>query len=239
MNPSTGDPVGGNPALLKEAYVDYIKPERLSSIEFGYKGILSDVVLVDMNFYNTNYDDFEGGQVVNAKYATSHKGNPIPAGYTWALDSNSDDDVRSWGFGMGLTIDVGMGYKLTGNYNYKNLEINGSDPGESDFVSYFNTPNNMYSFTFANREVFKNFGFSASLRFQDDFLYESTFANMHIPSHGALDAQVSYKIESMSTVLKVGGNHIGIGNNDYRSRPGGPFIGKLYYVSLTFDELLN
>jgi len=53
--------------------------------------------------------------------------------------------------------------KLTGNYNYKNLEIDGSDPSESDFISYFNTPENMYSFTFSNREVFKNFGFSASL----------------------------------------------------------------------------
>ena len=97
----------------------------------------------------------------------------------------------------------------------------------------------MYSFTFSNREVFKNFGFSASLRFQDDFVYESTFATMMIPSHGALDAQVSYNIESIGTILKVGGNHIGIGNNDYRSRPGGPFIGKLFYASLTFDELLN
>jgi hypothetical protein len=92
----------------------------------------------------------------------------------------------------------------------------------------------MYTFTFSNREVFKNFGFSASLRFQDEFMYESTFANMMIPSHGALDAQVSYKIESIGTILKVGGNHIGIGNNDYRS-----FIGKLFYASLTFDELLN
>ena len=44
---------------------------------------------------------------------------------------------------------------------------------------------------------------------------------------------------SMKSILKVGGNHIGIDNNDYRSRPGGPFVGKLFYVSLTFDEFLN
>ena len=97
----------------------------------------------------------------------------------------------------------------------------------------------MYSFTFSNREVFNNFGFSASLRFQDDFMYESTFANMMIPAYGTFDAQVNYKIESIKTIVKVGGNHIGIDNNDYRSRPGGPFVGKLFYVSLTFDEFLN
>ena len=239
LDPATGDPVGGNSALLKEAYVDYIKPERLSSIEFGYKGVIADVLLVDMNYYTTNYDDFEGGQSVNAKFASTHKGQPLPAGYAWALDSNTDADVKSWGFGMGLTVDLGMGYKLSGNYNYKNLEIDGADPSESDFISYFNTPENMYSFTFSNREVFNNFGFSASLRFQDDFMYESTFANMMIPAYGTFDAQVNYKIESIKTIVKVGGNHIGIDNNDYRSRPGGPFVGKLFYVSLTFDEFLN
>ena len=239
LDAETGAIVGGNADLLVVANVDYIKPERSSSFEIGYKGIISNVLLVDMNYYNTNYDDFEGGENVNAMYASTHKGQALPAGYGWALNSNTDDDVRSWGFGMGLTVDIGSGFKLTGNYNYKNLEINGVPPGESDFISYFNTPNNMYSFTFANRELFKNFGFSASLRFQDDFMYESTFANMMIPAYGAFDAQVNYKIESIKTIVKVGGNHIGIGNNDYRTRPGGPFIGKLFYVSLTFDEFLN
>ena len=85
------------------------------------------------------------------------------------------------------------------------------------------------SFSFSNREVFKNFGFSASLRFQDDFLYESTFAAMNIPAYGTFDAQVSYKIESLKTILKVGGNHIGIDNNDYRYSRVGPFVGNVLY----------
>ena len=106
LDPATGDPIGGNPGLLQEAYVDYIKPERLSSIEFGYKGVIGDVLLADVNYYNTNYEDFEGGQNVNAKYASTHKGQAIPAGYGWALDSNSDDDVKSWGFGLGLTLSL-------------------------------------------------------------------------------------------------------------------------------------
>jgi len=238
LDETTGNPTGGNPALLQEAYANYIKPERLSAFEFGYKGVIGEKVLVDANYFTTNYTDFEGGVNLVSKLPTTHRGQTLAPGTGFAVDSYTTDEVKTWGFGLGLTFDIGSGYKLIGNYNFQRQEIDYSEPN-SDFLSYFNTPENMYSFTFSNREVFENFGFSASLRFQDDFLYESTFANMHIPSHGALDAQVSYKIESMSTVLKVGGNHIGIGNNDYRSRPGGPFIGKLYYVSLTFDELLN
>ena len=54
-----------------------------------------------------------------------------------------------------------------------------------------------------------------------------------------LDIQVNYKIESLKTIVKVGGNNIGIGSGDYRTRPGGPFVGKLWYMTLTFDEFLN
>ena len=238
LDETTGAPTGGNPAVLQEAYANYIKPERLEAFEFGYKGVIADKVLVDANYFTTNYTDFEGGVNLVSKLPTTHRGQTLAPGTGFAVDSYTTDDVKTWGFGLGLTFDIGSGYKLISNYNFQRQEIDYSEPN-SDFLSYFNTPENMYTFTFSNREVFKNFGFSASLRFQDEFMYESTFANMMIPSHGALDAQVSYKIESIGTILKVGGNHIGIGNNDYRSRPGGPFIGKLFYASLTFDELLN
>ena len=238
LDETTGAPVGGTPSLLKEAYVNYTKPERLSAFEFGYKGVIGDKVLVDANYFSTDYTNFEGGVNIVSKYRTTHRGATLAPGTGFAVASYTTDDVRTWGFGLGLTFDVGAGYKLIANYNFQDEEIDYATP-ESDFLSYFNTPNNMYSFTFSNREIVKNLGFSVSLRYQDEHLYESTFANMMIPAYGALDAQVSYKLESLNTILKIGGNHIGIGNNDYRSRSGGPFIGKLFYASLTFDELLN
>jgi iron complex outermembrane receptor protein len=162
----------------------------------------------------------------------------MPAGSMFALNSNSKDEVQAWGIGVGLTLDLGLGYSLTGNYNFMTEDIDYATEN-STFLSYFNTPENMYSFTFGNRELFKNFGFSASLRFQDEFLYQSTFANMTIPAYGSFDAQVNYKVESIKTIIKLGGNHIGIGNNDYRTRAGGPYVGKTFYLSLTFDEFLN
>ena len=62
---------------------------------------------------------------------------------------------------------------------------------------------------------------------------------MHIPAYGTFDV-INYKLDSLKTI-KVGANHIGIDNNDYRSRPGGPFVGKLFYVSqhLTNFKLIN
>ena len=37
---------------LQEAYANYIKPERLSAFEFGYKGVIGEKVLVDANYFN-------------------------------------------------------------------------------------------------------------------------------------------------------------------------------------------
>ena len=89
-------------------------------------------------------------------------------------------------------------------------------------------------------KLVKNLGFSASFRTSDSFVYESTFAEAwEVPQYSVLDAQVNYKIESLKTIVKVGGNNIGIGSGDYRTRPGGPFVGKLWYMTLTFDEFLN
>jgi iron complex outermembrane recepter protein len=235
---AAGTPVGGNASLLTEMYVDYIKPEKLSAYEIGYKGVIGGVLLADINYFKTFYTDFEGGENVALKLPTTHKGNPMPAGSIFALNSNSKDEVQAWGIGVGLTLDLGLGYTLVGNYNFMTEEIDYATEN-STFQSYFNTPENMYSFTFGNRELFKNFGFSASLRFQDEFLYQSTFSNMNIPAYGSFDAQVNYKVESIKTIIKLGGNHIGIGNNDYRARAGGPFVGKTFYLSLTFDEFLN
>ena len=51
---ASGTAVGGNPALLQEAYVDYIQPERLKAFEIGYKGIIGDVMLADINYHKTS-----------------------------------------------------------------------------------------------------------------------------------------------------------------------------------------
>jgi len=41
----------------------------------------------------------------------------------------------------------------------------------------------------------------------------------------------------MKSVFKIGGTNLG--GNDYRTNFGAPFIGQMYYVSITFDEFLK
>jgi outer membrane receptor protein involved in Fe transport len=58
-----------------------------------------------------------------------------------------------------------------------------------------------------------------------------------VPSYGTLDAQVSYKVDGIKSIVKLGGSNIL--NKYYIQSLGGPRIGAIYYVSITFDELMN
>ena len=58
-----------------------------------------------------------------------------------------------------------------------------------------------------------------------------------VNAHNLLDAQVSYRIPSLKTVVKLGGSNI---TNKYIVQAyGSPAVGGLYYVSLNFDQLFR
>jgi hypothetical protein len=58
-----------------------------------------------------------------------------------------------------------------------------------------------------------------------------------MPAFGTFDAQVSLKMKSLKSNLKIGGNNMF--SDGYRQAWGNPTVGSMYYVSLTFDEFLN
>ncbi|RYY10786.1 MAG: hypothetical protein EOO04_36340, partial [Chitinophagaceae bacterium] len=58
-----------------------------------------------------------------------------------------------------------------------------------------------------------------------------------IPAFSSLDAQVSKRIPGIKSILKVGATNM-LGKL-YTQAWGNPSVGGMYYVSLTFDELMN
>ena len=156
-------------------------------------------------------------------------------GNTASIYTNYDKQITSQGAVLGLTYSLLRGYTIGGNYNWNVLQ---KAPPNSEFFSEFNTPRHKMNLSFGNRKVTDNFGFNVSMRWQSEFEWQSSFtvpANGMVPSYTTVDAQVSYKISSIKSVVKVGGSNLL--NNRYIQSLGGPTIGALYYVSLTFDEL--
>jgi hypothetical protein len=78
-------------------------------------------------------------------------------------------------------------------------------------------------------------------RWSSEYVWQSSFVaginDARIPPFGTLDAQLSYKAAPIKTIFKLGGSNVT--NNRYRQVYGGPYVGALYYLSLTFDELLK
>jgi outer membrane receptor protein involved in Fe transport len=230
-----GTPTGGDPNLLVTANIPYVGPEKLQSFEVGYKGLFTKDILIDLNGYYTDYKDFIGSLDVASKRATTHQGNTINAGTIFSPYVNSAATVSSYGVGIGITYNLPLNYQLTANYNYATFEEDKEQ--DPNFRAGFNTPQNKFNIGIANRKVFKNVGFSVNYRWQDEFLWQSDFGQWNVPEFGVVDAQVSYKVSSIKTMVKIGGTNIGGG--DYRTNLGGPFIGQQYFISLTFDEFLR
>ena len=233
LHPVSGVVTSGNESLLVISNFDYVKPEQLKAFEVGYKGLLGSRMLVDLNGYFTEYEDFIGGQVVASKVGTTHQGKPVPAGSLYSPYTNSSEKVKSWGLGLGLSYSLPRNFVLNGNYSYAEYEANEGP----EFRANFNTPKNKFNVGISNRKILKNMGFNVNYRYQDGFVWESSYGVWNVPSFGLVDAQINYKLSALKTMLKIGGTNIGGG--DYRTNLGAPFVGQQYYVSLTFDEFFN
>ena len=216
--------------------IPFVQPEQLTSFEVGYKGIINNDFLIDFNVYRNAYQDFIAGETVFATTAvTGLATGDVNVGDPFRPYINSDVDITSIGVGLGLTYNLPSNFVLSGTYNYADFDAD--LPEGSLFEIGFNTPQNRFTLGLANREVFDNFGFAINYRWQEEFLWESSFGFGTIPSYGVLDAQVNYKVPSIKTVFKLGGTNL-LGE-EYRSIAGGPWIGSMYYISVTFDQFLR
>ena len=94
-----------------------------------------------------------------------------------------------------------------------------------------------YNIQFGNRKVTDNFGFNLTYRWQDEFIWQSAFASGNVPAYSTVDAQASYKLDNLKSILKIGASNLL--NQPYIMSLGAPNVGAIYYISITFDEFMN
>lgn len=251
---STGDMDAAQGHLVEYTDFKEVKPEQVQNFEVGYKGLFANKnLMVDVSYYYNIYNDFITQiRIVTAQedgagdpnYLTmlngsAHTINPnnsaVIDGNTSQIYSNFDGTVTSHGVVSGFTYNFLKGYSASANYSWSKL-----NDTPSDFFTEFNTPEHKVNVQFGNRKLTENFGFNLSWRWQNAFEWQSSFtipANGEVPSFSTLDAQVSYKVPSIKSVIKLGGSNVL--NEKYIQSLGGPNIGALYYVSITFDQMMK
>jgi len=233
-----------NPGLLDSVYLNYVKPEKLTAIEVGYKTLIKNKLFIDGSaYYNIYQDLITQAEVVN-RAGTTHKGKYLPGindllGGTsatvtqWRPYVNAEGKIKSWGVGAGATYALPKGFQLTGNYNYADYS---ADDQAADVG--FNTPTHRFMIGTSNRDIYKsNFGYNLAYRWQNEFFWTSSFGKGTVPSYGTLDAQINYTIKKAGLMVKAGSTNL-IGE-DFRTNYGGPFTGRTFYVGFTFDEMFQ
>jgi len=234
--------------LLVKSNVAYIKPEQVESFEVGYRGVFANKFVVDGSIYLNRYNDFLLNQVVmqpqSPVLGPDGKINPQAAfdllngaSHLFQLYTNATDRVASQGASIGLTWLLPAGYNLGANATWAEFDLKNANPND---IPAFNTPKIRTTVTFGNSAVTKNLGFNVAWRWQTAFDWTSTFNQLRpgrINTYSVIDAQVSYRLPAIKSVLKVGGTNI-LNNRIYQAF-GSPSIGAVYYVSMTFDELFD
>lgn len=231
-----------------------LRPERITSYEIGYKGLIAKRLFVDAYYYFSEYKNFLGGTAIVVPDQTPRAdGLPVDANFgsgnfrAFSRPSNTSEKITVQGWAAALNYSFNKGYNAGVNIAYN--ELDGFTPSPEQLYAGFNTPKYTYNFSFGKRlGSGDRFGFNINLRHQDKFLWEASFVqptdgsvpfftNTYVPAITNVDAQVSMKVPSIKSIVKVGGTNIG--GDPYFQAYGSAMVGSTYYVSLTFDQLFN
>ena len=227
-----------DPDILRTVSIKKLRPERVRTLELGYRTIYNKVMYFDFTFYHNWYTDFigdvrvaqitnEGGVVgeesgVDAIITRNYELKQIPV--------NSDNMVRTWGFSVGVSYYFGRGLTFKGNYTYS--DINEEDI-EDDLIPGFNTPQHKFNLGMEGRRIWRGLGFNSNFRWSDAYFWQSPFGDGQVPAFYPLDAQLNYEIKPANLTVAVGGSNLL--NDQYRTAYGSPLIGRLFYASLSFE----
>lgn len=241
------NPVAGA-LLLKKSVSPLVKPETVKAIDLGYRGLIAGFAL-DINGYYNVYNDFIGNVTViaplygKAQDAPNAAGPPTDLGTqsvhalgngnirAFQLYTNTDLEIKSLGFGFGLSKKVYKNFELSANYNYAQFDFDESKA--TDFEAGFNTPKHKAKVAFGNDSLFKNFGFNISGRWNSEYLWQSTMVDGLIESATVIDAQINFGITKLNSTIKIGATNIG--GKEYGQVLGAGLIGQQYFVSWTIN----
>ncbi|MBC7893149.1 MAG: TonB-dependent receptor [Sphingobacteriaceae bacterium] len=238
--------VAQNAKLLVKSAVPYIKPEQSKAFELGYKGVLGQKLLLELSFYHGEYRNFLINQVVirpNTQPVLLPDGTVNPAAaaellstptrQAFQLYTNAADRVSTDGASAGVTALLSRGYRLGVNATWAQFYLLDANPNN---IPAFNTPRFKTNVTLSNSRLIDRLGFSLAWHWQEAFDWYGTFNENRpgrVAAYSLLDAQVSYRVPSLKTTLKLGASNLA--NTYVVQAYGSPAVGGLYYLTLTFE----
>ena len=219
------------------ANVSIVKPEKVTAYEVGYRGKVQNFI-IDLSAYYNAYEDFISNKTVlaplygivgdNSYSLLALQNGDYQAYQTY---TNSAAKINSYGASIGVDTKL-KGFNLGISYTYAKLDYD--ETVDPDFETSFNTPEHKVKASLGKADVFKNLGFNVNWRWNDTYLWQSSFADGMLPARHTIDAQINYSIPSIKSTFKIGGANILA--HDYVSAPGSGAVGAQYFVSWTINQ---
>ncbi len=234
-------PVVPNKDSLVFFSIDPIRPEKVRTLEIGYRGTVEDILYLDLSYYYSLYKDFIGYRV-GAKFNANDTIVNGVVGYDLnarsieihRMSANSENNVSTHGASIGMNLYLNN-YLINGNYSLNILNKKNTD---DPIIPAYNTPKHKFNIGFSARELkFKNIkgiSFNINYKWVDKFKFVGSpqFTGI-VDRYSTVDAQLSKNFEKINTSIKFGASNI-FDNKHYQVY-GGPLIGRLSYVSLAYD----
>jgi len=226
-----------NIAKLDSFDIAPVRPEKVKTFELGVRSTLFEKVYVDAGYYYSIYNDFLGFNIgVDLDYTLPPGSLPnISKLQAYRYAANSTSEVRTQGVSIGINYYFARNYSFVGNYSWNQL-VKGNE--DDPIIPAFNTPEHKFNLGIGGRKLairgIKNLGFNINYKWIQGFIFEGSpqFTGL-IPTYDLLDAQVNVRFDKIDTTMKIGASNV-LNKMNFQTY-GGPRIGRLAYISFTYE----
>jgi iron complex outermembrane recepter protein len=223
---------------LEQIDIAPVRPEKVKTMEVGYRTTLFDKVYVDLGYYYSFYRDFIGYRICVQSDFDELTG--LPQNTTvYRMAANSDNIVTTQGFSLGANYYLHKNVTVNGNFSWNKLN---KDFPDDPIIPAYNTPLHKFNLGITGREVkfllgsklIEHVGFNVNYKWIEGFVFEGSpqFTGA-VPTYTLLDAQVNYFIPKIKTTFKLGASNL-LNNKQFQTY-GGPRIGRLAYFSVLYE----
>ena len=233
---SLDDAIVKNRDLLKRNPYTYLRPEKVTGFEAGYRTMLfNNRLKIDADIYYNIYRQLMAQ--IDANVPKTSIADSIPfylqnngKQSLYRLWTNSKTVSHNYGAAFGLAYEPVNGFQLSGNFTYAKLARKDQGDGLEDG---FNTPKWSYNLGAGHSKIYKTAGFAISYRQHSSFLWESALATGNVPGYSSLDVQANVGLFNNALNIKIGATNVI--NKYYYSFIGGPSIGGFYYTNMVYS----
>jgi iron complex outermembrane recepter protein len=216
--------------------LDPIRPEKVKSIELGYRGTFNGKFYIDAGYYYNWYKDFIGFLNAAKVFIPTMGFGDIKIQEVYRIATNSNEQITTQGFSLGCNYYFNENYMINGNYSWNKLNKLAYDP----IIPSYNTPEHKFNLGLTGRDIsidalnINQIGFNINFKWIEGFIFEgSPQFTGNVPTYGLLDFQITKAFSKKNFSTKFGASNVL--NNKVLQVFGGPYVGRMIYLSILFD----